>query len=126
MDSLDDVIACECLIMSQFNVITEEIWALAPQLLNVVVGPDDEEEGGFGFEHISSTVDFYRNILSLGGEQLWTRQIGDKPFIEVFMEGMKKSIKITNDFEYSQTGSLSVFLILTALFENNPGSVDLY
>ncbi|CAI2372071.1 unnamed protein product [Moneuplotes crassus] len=124
MDSIEDVVACECLIMHHFNVITEEIWGIAPQLLNVIIGPDDEEEGGFGFEHISSMVDFFRNILRLGGEQLWTRKIGDHAFIDVFLHGMKKCIKITNNFDYSQTGTLSVFMIMTSFFENNPGLID--
>lgn len=106
--------------------ITEEIWALAPQLLHVFVGPEEEEEGGYGFEHLSSTIDFWRNIFRYGGEQLFARKIGDEVFIDVLMRGFAKCIDITNNFDYSQTGTISVFLILPSFFENNSQFGEMY
>lgn len=126
MDSIEDVVACTCQIMHHANHISEEIWALAPQLLRVIVGADDEAEGGYGFEHLGSTVDFFRNIIKLGEDQLWTRTIGEEPFIQVLVKAMIKCIGITNEYQYCQSGSLAALLIAASIFENHNGKVDNY
>lgn len=125
LESLEDALECITLVMHNCKTMTEEIWSMLPQLIRILVGSEEETEGGYGFEYLNCTIDYFRNTIMLGAEELWTRKVGDTTYFELIVKGLYKIISISKD-NYSDSDAILAFRVINSMFENLRGLLDSY
>jgi importin-7 len=125
LEAIDDTMACETMIMHHWDHVSEELWSLFPHLVKIIVGGEDEAEGGYGFEYLSCMIDYFRNLIRLGQDQLWVYKVGDTSYIDMIVNSIHRIIQISKN-SYSNADSMLALRIVNALLENLPGRLDNY
>jgi hypothetical protein len=55
LDAIEDGVDCIAMLVyyTKQPLLSKEMWALFPQLLNICAGTDADIEGGYGFEYLN-------------------------------------------------------------------------
>ena len=125
LESIDDMMACEIMMMYHWDLVSEELWSLLPHLVKIVIGGEDETEGGYGFEYFNCMIDYFRNIIRIGQDQLWTRKVGDTWYLDLIVKMIVKVVEISKT-SYSDSDAMLAIRIINSLFEHLPGKIDNY
>lgn len=70
-------------------------------------------------------IDYFRNLIRLGQDQLWVYKVGDTPYIEMIVNSIYRIIEISKN-SYSNADAMLALRIVNALLENLPGRLDSY
>lgn len=124
-DGIEESMECETMIMYYADHLSEEMWTLVPHLFKIVTGTEEEIEGGFGFEYFNSMVDFFRNLIRLGKDQLWERKIGEQTYFDLIVKNLYRVVEISKT-GYSDSDAILAFRVFNSLLENLPGKLDTY
>ena len=125
MEAIDDVMDCLTLVLHQTGTISEESWSIIPQLLKIVVGGPDEEEGGFGYEYFTVMETYFKNIFRLDQREVFTRMSGDITYFDLILKSMGRILEISKTSYADGTATIAVN-IMTSMLENLKGCIDSY
>lgn len=64
IDAIEDGVDCVAMILYYGNSVSPAMWRLFPQMLHIVAGNDNDVDGGFGHEYLSSIVTCVQNYIA--------------------------------------------------------------
>lgn len=73
------------------------MWSLFVQLIKMVVGKDEEQDGGYAFDYLTSMEDYIKNLIAFGKEGILIKKVGEMPVMTLFMKSILKILQISKN-----------------------------
>ena len=105
--------------------ISADLWKLFPQLLHITVGNDNDEEGGYGFEYLSTVATTIQNYVTKGTNVLMTVGPDQTDTYYVLTCKAVQRIFVINSAGASKQDGLAACRIFLSLIETFHGNIDL-
>mmetsp|Transcript_29520 Transcript_29520/g.44887 ORF Transcript_29520/g.44887 Transcript_29520/m.44887 type:complete len:666 (+) Transcript_29520:641-2638(+) len=127
LDSIEEGI--DCITMLLFNgykdkPVSQELWKLFPQLLYVVAGTDENEEGGYGMEYVNQVVIALKNYTSRDSQgMLAVGQDQDKTHLQLTFHLIQRVLAVNRNSKNCMDG-IAVINLIIAFLENMQGQID--
>jgi len=96
---------------------------MLPQLVFVITGRDDEEEGGYGFEFISTITNCVQNYIAKDPETFLNGTYQEQAYHTYVLKLVHRVLQINRNSKHKLDG-VAVLKIIIAMIENLPGRID--
>ena len=125
LEGLDDCLDLLAMVQFYARSISDESMSLVPHFLRITAGTEAEVEGGYGLEYIAHMENYFKNLVQLAGDELFTRQCMGHSYIDLMLKSMNKIIEASNS-GYSNSGGVTWVKIMISMIENLPGKLNDY
>lgn len=106
LEGLDDCLDLLAMVQFYARSVSEESMSLVPHFLRITAGTEAEVEGGYGLEYIAHMENYFKNLIQLAGEQLFTQECLGTSYFDLMLKSMNKIIEISNS-GYSNSGGVT-------------------
>jgi hypothetical protein len=123
LECLDESLECMTLIMHNTKQVSNRMWSLFPQMIKIVVGNDDESDGGYAFDYLTSMEDYIKNLIAIGKDGMLYKKVGEVPIMSMFIKAIVRILQISKN----DTGSLDGYICISfinCLLEQFPAKID--
>ena len=104
--------------------ISPEMWKLLPQMLHITVGNEDDIDGGFCFEYLTTVTTATQNYITKGQNTMMTTGPEQtESYFELICKFVQRILVINAQGVGKQDG-LSAMRVLLSLLETFPGQMD--
>ena len=74
LEGLDDSLDLLAIVQYYARSVSEEMISLVPHFMRITAGNEEEVEGGYGLEYFTHMENFFKNLIQIVGDELFTRQ----------------------------------------------------
>lgn len=104
--------------------IPAELWKLLPQMMYIVVGNENDVDGGFAFDFLGQVAVCLQNFISRDPETLMTVGEGQtETYFQLAIKFIQQVLVINSKGVHKQDG-VTILRVVIAIFENMPGHID--
>ena len=95
LEGLDDWLDLLAIVQYHARAVSEEMFSLVPHFLRITAGTEEENEGGYGLEYFTHMEWFFKNLIQLAGDELFSRQWLGLSYFDLMIKSMHKIIEIS-------------------------------
>ena len=104
--------------------VPECLWKILPMMMYVVVGGENDMDGGYGFEYLQQVAICLQNFIAKDPATLMTVMEGQtETFFELIVKFIQR-ILVINSSSAQKMDGITILRVLITIFESMPGQIE--